>query len=329
MSRFAVTVVIPLYNKAAYIRQTLKSAIGQTHLADEIVIVDDSSNDGSVAAIRDLLGSRVRLVRQANAGPGPARNRGVAEAKSEWIAFLDADDVWRPEHLATLGEVAAAFPSAAAVASRHERIKSDGIFLSVETAPRSARLIQFFLEAKDSETLHTSAVAVRRKTLSHAGGFGAFCPGEDLDLWIRIALEHDIARSERITTGYRQHTGGLMNALDHGGSFDAEHQPMFATLAAALAATDDPARQRDIRDLRDSLLINSVKQELYRGECRAARLLIRDCDRVGAAAPRIYRLLAWLPSRLAVATIRIAVRLRRPFTAPHRANATGRATMSP
>ena len=90
MSEFAASVVIPLFNKAPFVRDMLKSVLNQTYPVAEIIIVDDSSTDGSVAAIDDLIGGPVRLIRQANAGPGVARNRGVADATSEWIAFIDA-----------------------------------------------------------------------------------------------------------------------------------------------------------------------------------------------------------------------------------------------
>lgn len=310
MNDFAVTVVIPLYNKAAYIRRTLESALAQTHAAAEIIIVDDSSTDGSGAAIEDLISGRVKLFHQANAGPGPARNRGITEAGCEWIAFLDADDLWLPNHLSTLAEVAAAFPDAAVVASGHRKIRRDENLPITDQSPNAARHIDFFCEAQRCEALHTSAVAVRRASLDKANGFGAFSPGEDMDLWIRLALANSIARSERATAGYRQDTGGLMNALDAAHSFDPRHQPMFTTLAAALEAAGDPDRQRDIRGLRDSLLSNSVKQELYRGDARAARLLIRECKRVGAAVALSLRLLALLPGRLGVTAIRLAKRFR-------------------
>lgn len=307
---FAVSVVIPLYNKKAFIRRTLESAIAQTHPAAKIIIVDDSSTDGSVDAIEDLVSSRVKVFRQANAGPGPARNRGIAEARSEWIAFLDADDLWLPEHLTTLAEVAAAFPDAAVVASGHRRICRDESLPLADQAHHAARRVDFFREAQVGEALHTSAVAVRRASLDEANGFGAFSPGEDMDMWIRLALANSIARSERATAGYRQDTGGLMNALDAGKSFDPQRQPMFTSLAAAMESTDDPDRRRDIRGLRDSLLSNSVKQELYRGDARAARLLIWDCKRVGAPVPLSFRLLALLPGWFGIAAIRLAVRLR-------------------
>lgn len=309
-SDFAVSVVIPLFNKQTFIRRTLQSALNQSLTAREIIIIDDSSTDGSTAAIEDLVGGRVRLIRQANAGPGPARNRGIAEATGEWIAFLDADDLWRPEHLATLAEVAAEFPDAAVVASGHRRFRGDNDILATNLAPAAARRVEFFREAQRGEALHTSAVAVRRSALDAATGFGAFCPGEDLDLWIRLALVHFIAQSDRATVGYRQDTGGVMDALNGARSLDPRPQAMFATLAAALAAASDSDQGRDIRGLRDGLLINSVKQELYRGNTRAARALISDCKRLGAAVPHTYRLLALIPGQLGAAAIRLTVRLR-------------------
>ena len=105
MTPFPVSVVIPLFNKAPYIRATLRSVLAQTLPPDEILIVDDGSTDGSVAAIADLIGGKVRLVTQPNAGPGPARNRGAAEARGEWVALTDGDDLWAPEHLHTLASV--------------------------------------------------------------------------------------------------------------------------------------------------------------------------------------------------------------------------------
>lgn len=106
MSGYHVAVVIPLFDKAPLIHATLQSVLAQTLPPAEVIIVDDGSSDGSIDVIADLIGGPVRLVRQDNAGPGPARNRGTAEAHSEWIALIDGDDLWAPDHLATLAGVA-------------------------------------------------------------------------------------------------------------------------------------------------------------------------------------------------------------------------------
>lgn len=96
--RNTVSVVIPCYNGSAFVRETLESALNQTHAPLEAIVVDDGSTDDS-ASIAESFGSPVRVIRQENQGESVARNRGIEEARGEWIAFLDADDVWKPEKL--------------------------------------------------------------------------------------------------------------------------------------------------------------------------------------------------------------------------------------
>ena len=87
-----ISVVIPLYNKEASIKQSLMSVLSQSYQDFEVVIVDDGSTDNSVAKVEEIQDSRIRLIRQENGGPSKARNTGVKNAKGEWILFLDADD---------------------------------------------------------------------------------------------------------------------------------------------------------------------------------------------------------------------------------------------
>ena len=110
---YEISVVIPVRDGAAYLREALESVLAQTDPPCEIVVVDDGSTDGS-ATLAEGMGPHVRVVRQPPSGAGPARNRGVAEATSPWIAFLDADDRWRPEKLRVQAAALAADPSAVA-----------------------------------------------------------------------------------------------------------------------------------------------------------------------------------------------------------------------
>lgn len=98
MPHSTVSVVIPCYNGASYLRSTLESALGQTHSPLEIIVIDDGSTDNS-AAIAESFGCPVRVIRQSNQGESVARNRGIDEARGDWIAFLDADDKWAPAKL--------------------------------------------------------------------------------------------------------------------------------------------------------------------------------------------------------------------------------------
>src|SRR5579885_3306070 len=94
-----VSVVIPLYNKAPYIARAIASVQRQTVRDVELIVVDDGSTDGSSSVVESIEDSRKALIRQLNAGPGAARNRGLRDARAPFVAFLDADDAWAPSFL--------------------------------------------------------------------------------------------------------------------------------------------------------------------------------------------------------------------------------------
>ena len=96
INREKVSVIIPVYNCADFLAEAIESVLAQTHPASEIIVVDDGSTDES-ASVAGRFAPDVRVLKQANEGPGPARNLGVREAHGSYLAFLDADDVWLPE----------------------------------------------------------------------------------------------------------------------------------------------------------------------------------------------------------------------------------------
>src|SRR5215211_4198690 len=98
------TVVIPTYNRAGFIVETINSVLAQTDADFEVVVVDDGSTDDTQNVVRRDFGhvDKVRYVRQANAERGAARNRGIREARGQFVIFLDSDDLMRPDHLSAL-----------------------------------------------------------------------------------------------------------------------------------------------------------------------------------------------------------------------------------
>lgn len=114
-----ISVVIPLYNKEKQIAKTLQTVLNQTYQDFEIVIVNDGSTDGSVDEVKKFLNPRIRLINQKNGGVSAARNRGIEEAKGEYIAFLDADDLWDIDHLEVLYQLILAYPKNGAYATAY------------------------------------------------------------------------------------------------------------------------------------------------------------------------------------------------------------------
>lgn len=302
------SVVIPLYNKAAQIATTLASVFAQTQPPREVIVVDNGSTDGSVDAVDILARPMLRLLHEARRGPGAARNRGVTEASCDWIAFLDADDLWSPNHLEVLGALVARYPGCALVGTGFRRATIPAAPPPADPSARtaSARLVDFY-SGENGDLVWTSAVAVHRPALIAAGGFADFPAGEDTDLWIRLAVSHPFAVSAAQTAIYVRGNGGIMEArqaeLHHTAP---EPSPNFATIGALLGDPAHHARHAALRAYGDMLRVRFARQLVYHGHGRAARDLLR-----GTAA-RNRRWWVWWSISLAPRTaLRFATRLWR------------------
>ena len=124
-SKPTISVVIPCYNAAPFLRETLESVFVQTYPPLEIIVVDDGSTDES-AVIAESFGSPVRVIRQENQGESVARNRGIEEAGGDWVAFLDADDLWLPNKLERQIQVLRDAPESMAIHTGCCRFFPDG-----------------------------------------------------------------------------------------------------------------------------------------------------------------------------------------------------------
>lgn len=197
-----ISVIIPLYNKAASIGLTLRAVLEQTFQDFEVVVVDDGSTDGGADVVRAVDDARIRLVSQPNAGVSSARNRGVSESRGEFVAFLDADDLWRPTYLETQFALTRKYPDCDVFATNYEFRDAEGrisptILRRLPFAGEDGILTNYFEVASCSHPpLWTSAVMVRRTALQAIGGFPVgIRSGEDLLTWARLAVENKIAYS--------------------------------------------------------------------------------------------------------------------------------------
>lgn len=206
-----ISVVIPLYNKAGLIGRALDSILRQEDTDAEVIIVDDGSTDSGAEVARRFgcaattlrsnnPGVVLRIIAQANAGVGAARNRGIAEARGEWVAFLDADDEWLPGHLAALRRLAAEHPACDVVATNYENRLADGQTVpnrlkGLERYLREGVITDYFsLAAESNPPLWTSALMVRKRAIEAVGGFPTgIRSGEDLLTWARLAARGAVA----------------------------------------------------------------------------------------------------------------------------------------
>jgi glycosyltransferase involved in cell wall biosynthesis len=200
----AFSVVIPLYNKAAEIGRTVMSVLAQTLSACEVLVVDDGSTDGSADVVRGLTDPRVRLIQQANAGVAAARNRGIAEAVSEWVAFLDADDEWLPSHLSNLDALHQRNPQAALLATAYSVVRGPNMRRRV-SVPLLRSLPTNFLKMHDG-LLVPSGTAMTKRALEDVGGYREIF-GEDVDIWFRLGALYPTAYSRLATAVWRLDAG--------------------------------------------------------------------------------------------------------------------------
>ncbi|MFT3857421.1 MAG: glycosyltransferase family 2 protein [Aquabacterium sp.] len=200
-----ISVVIPLYNKADTIVRAVRSVQAQTCQDWELIVVDDGSKDEGASLVEALGDPRIRVIRQRNAGVSVARNTGIAQARHEWVALLDADDYWAEQHLARLVLLQQRFPKAAMLASTYiclddmgqmRPIPVDARFRSAPDA--MAAIPDFFADAVAQQhiAVHSSSVMVPRDLCLKVGGFPpGITAGEDQVMWARLACAGPVAVS--------------------------------------------------------------------------------------------------------------------------------------
>lgn len=186
------SVVIPLYNKEREIAAALDSALSQRLRPLEVIVIDDGSTDKGPDIVRGYDSPLVRLITQPNGGVAAARNRGAEEAKGDYLAFLDADDIWRPGYLEKIEELMTRYPGCGAYSAAFDIASGDKIFPNRHPG-REGIVEDFFLEAMSSYICQPSATVIPRSIFLTCGGFpDGMKIGEDLYLWIKLASDYPI-----------------------------------------------------------------------------------------------------------------------------------------
>ena len=190
------TAVIPAHDRADLVGRAVASALAQTEPPAAVTVVDDGSSDATADAARR---AGARVIRIATpGGSGPARNAGVAAATTDWIAFLDSDDEWHPDHLASLRSLAGdhvlvSAPAASTSGTGRGMVSDD---------PRTVDPATVFAALNP---IVTSGTAVRREVFLRAGGFRALPRSQDFDCWLRVLELGTGLITGRETVMYHEH----------------------------------------------------------------------------------------------------------------------------
>lgn len=204
-----VSVIIPAYNAKDFILETLESVINQTYQQLEILVIDDGSTD-STASIVQAYGHGIKLLQKMNGGPAEARNHGLKKATGQFIAFLDADDIWLPEKIESDLDFFAKNSTTDLLCSGCIRFDEKGNeSLKSYAHSEPTQLSYELLWEKNSIT--TSTVVCKKTCFKEAGYFDESLQiqgGEDYDLWLRIANFCNITHLNSHNTLYRVRTSG-------------------------------------------------------------------------------------------------------------------------
>jgi GT2 family glycosyltransferase len=205
-----VSVVIPTYNRAQYIAETIESVLAQTWRQREIIVIDDGSMDNTAAVVSQF-GGEVRYIRQPNSERSVARNHGLKLAQGEFIAFLDSDDCWHPGALAAMVETLRRDPALALVTVGCDVVTDNGEVVQrfLPGGGAAGILSGAFPQLLRSNIIGSpSAALLRRRSLDAVGHFEEdpkVIGVEDWELWARLAFHSPLFCLPRQLVRYRRH----------------------------------------------------------------------------------------------------------------------------
>jgi len=227
-----VSVVIPCYNQASFLREAIESVLAQTYRNFEIIVVDDGSIDDTAEVAAHY--PEVRCVRQHNQGLAAARNSGILESSGPYLAFLDADDRLTPTALQSGVNCLHAHPECAFVSGHYRYINKDGSLLN-EYRPEAVTKDRYLALLQGNYIGMHATVLYRRSALESTGGFDRSLRAcEDYDLYLRIARQFPVHRHHEMVAEYRWHDSNM--------TWDSER--MLSSALAALGKQWEYVREK-------------------------------------------------------------------------------------
>jgi len=214
------SVIIPLYNKENYIEDTLKSVLNQTFKDFEIIIINDGSTDNSLNKVTAINDKRIQLFSIENQGVSYARNYGIEKASANYIALIDADDIWCDNHLFELNKQISLFPDAGLYCNNYEvfykKKMSRKTKFNFHYKNNCIIVDDYFKASITNSVAWTSAVGFSKEKFNFIGKFNVgLKTAQDLDLWIRFALQYKVSFNPIITMSYKLYVSNSLSKNEY------------------------------------------------------------------------------------------------------------------
>ena len=205
-----ISVVIPVFNKGFILNETLNSVLQQTFTNFEIIIINDGSTDNSLEVLSKFNDLRIHVYSQENKGAAAARNLGIEKSSGEFIAFLDADDYWFPNHLEELIKLEKQYPNCGCYCSRYQIKNTKNSILNPTFKNISSEFVgiveNYFASNYPFKINITLNQMIPKKIVTEMGGFTeGVTNGQDLELWTKIGIQHPVALNNCVTAIYNNY----------------------------------------------------------------------------------------------------------------------------
>lgn len=266
MPRFSI--IVPLYNKAPYVRKALDSIVSQTFRDWELIIVDDGSSDGSAAICEEYLSTlytihrtpleNIRLLSQPNSGVAKARNVGVENSSAPFVCFLDADDWWEPTFLEEMDKLIKEYPDAGIYATNYIYYKPGKTHVALNLERGYIDYPKAYYEGS-SMPVWTGATCMSRKVFDEMGGFPLGVKlGEDFLLWAKTTLHYPAAFCDKPLAYYNNDVPASLRATRNLHAPEYHMLFLMGPLEAEIAKLQDSSLKDDWKRLLDTLRVGGL-----------------------------------------------------------------------
>jgi len=297
MNKITFSVVIPLYNKENHINRAVDSVLNQSYQQFEIIVVDDGSTDDGASYVENYEDSRVKLIKQKNKGVSAARNKGIKNAKYDFIGLLDADDAWKKDFLKEITLLIKDYPDNAVYATSYESYFDEENINKTKFSDMDDKfrgvVDNYFKYSLNGSLISASSVVIKKEIFNKVGFFDELLTrGEDLDMWFRIVLDSDLVFINKVLAIYYKNADN--RACE---KFFPFKKSFIRKMINNIDYYKLNNNKHNIKYI-DNLLVSKAKSLILLGEKQKVRDIIKNIDNKFILL--FYYFISYIPNNLII-----------------------------